>query len=81
MKIYIGCKIIKAERMDLDTFNEAFRKILPEPQLTSKEGYHVLYPDGYHSWSPKAIFEKAYRAITGAEAEFYCELSEYETSK
>ena len=26
-----------------------------------REGYHVLYPDGYHSWCPRAQFEKANR--------------------
>lgn len=25
-----------------------------------KEGYVVIYPDGYKSWSPKDTFEKAY---------------------
>lgn len=24
-----------------------------------REGYHVLYPDGYHSWCPKQQFEAA----------------------
>lgn len=26
-----------------------------------REGYHVVYPDGYHSWCPKDQFEKANR--------------------
>ena len=26
-----------------------------------KEGYKVVYEDGYESWSPKDAFEKAYR--------------------
>ncbi len=47
MKNYIGVKIIKAE---------------PEKK-GEKDGYKVLYPDGYESWSPKDVFEKAYREL------------------
>lgn len=28
-----------------------------------KPGYAVIYPDGYKSWSPKAVFEDAYFRI------------------
>jgi hypothetical protein len=28
-------------------------------------GYKVVYEDGYESWSPKDVFEKAYRGIDG----------------
>jgi len=28
------------------------------------DGYAVKYPDGYISWSPKAVFEEAYQPIT-----------------
>lgn len=45
MKKYIGTKIIKAE---------------PEME-EGVEGYKVVYEDGYVSWSPKDVFEKAYR--------------------
>jgi hypothetical protein len=48
---YIGCKIIAAE-----------------PQVKDgKEGYKVIYPDNYISWSPKAVFEEAYRLISPSE--------------
>lgn len=30
-----------------------------------KEGYAVQYLDGYQSWSPKEVFEEAYRESTG----------------
>lgn len=44
MKKYIGCKMVSAE-----------------PAVKGgKEGYKVVYPDGYESWSPKDVFEKAY---------------------
>lgn len=26
-----------------------------------REGYHVIYPDGYHSWSPLNVFNAAYK--------------------
>lgn len=34
-----------------------------------KDGYKVMYPDGYLSWSPKSAFETAYREVTQAERE------------
>ena len=49
MEQYIGTKIIQAEPQSRD----------------GKEGYRVLYPDGYVSWSPKAAFEEAYRRTDG----------------
>lgn len=71
MKQYIGTKIIEAEPayrcMDgqghitiTDDPSEAF------PNFPSVEdGYRVRYADGYVSWSPKAVFEEAYRPTTG----------------
>lgn len=44
---YIGVKIVKAEPQEKD----------------GSSGYKVKYPDGYVSWSPKDIFEKAYRIL------------------
>lgn len=32
-----------------------------------KDGFKVMYPDGYISWSPKYVFEVAYREISEAE--------------
>ena len=32
-----------------------------------KEGYKIMYPDGYTSWSPKVVFENAYRLISDSE--------------
>jgi hypothetical protein len=49
VKQYIGTKIIQAEKQLHD----------------GKDGYKVLYPDGYISWSPKDVFEKAYRQTDG----------------
>ena len=47
MKNYIGVKIVKAEPMEKD----------------SNPGYRVKYKDGYESWSPKEVFEGAYREL------------------
>lgn len=47
MKKYIGTKIVEAE-----------------PYLrVDEKGYRVIYADGYESWSPKEVFEKAYLPI------------------
>lgn len=65
-KIYIGCKLIEAKPMTLDSFNARYgREINPATKET--EGYEVTYPDGYVSWSPKSVFENAYRELTHQE--------------
>lgn len=58
MKKYLGVKIIEAE--------PAPRKVSgPFEPVSVEDGYKVVYPDGYVSWSPKAVFEEAYREIHG----------------
>ena len=61
MKTYIGTKVIDAEPMTRYAYNEY--RGLPIPQNADEEGYHVLYADGYESWSPKEVFENTYRLI------------------
>ena len=69
MKRYIGVKIIHAEPATnveaaaiKDGCNvEAQRELYKKNRLPEKDGYRVKYPDGYESWSPKAVFEEAYR--------------------
>ena len=59
MEQYIGVKLVSAEPED---------KLISEKNLgngtgvqrTFEEGYKVVYEDGYTSWSPKDVFEKAY---------------------
>lgn len=53
-KSYIGAKIVRAYK---------------KKHEDGREGYALLYPDGYESWSPKETFESAYREITAAEKE------------
>ena len=59
-KLYIGAKLIRAYREDKET----------DPG-TEVMGYHVIYPDGYHSWSPKSVFEEAYREVSDKEKEMF----------
>lgn len=51
MNSYIGTKIVKAGMEMKD----------------GRDGYAVVYEDGYRSWSPKETFERAYRLVTDAE--------------
>lgn len=53
MERYIGTKIIEAEPMSRAHGDK------------SEDGYKVRYPDGYESWSPKDVFEEAYRKASG----------------
>ena len=65
MKQYIGTKIIQAEpayRVDGKVFVKA--NIVPSG-VRIEDGYKVIYPDGYESWSPKDVFEAAYRDTDG----------------
>ena len=62
MKKYIGTKQVSA--------TPAWRiggKVYPKdgevPRVMNREdGYKVVYEDGYESWSPKDVFEKAYKS-------------------
>ena len=68
MKNYVGSKIIKAEPMTEINFLWGFKRgVGAEKDTEDRPGYHVEYPDGYHSWSPKDTFETAYRLITDSE--------------
>lgn len=61
MKNYTGTKTVSAEPMN--EF-DAVQKGIARPNTDNHEfrdGYHVVYPDGYESWSPKGVFEEAYK--------------------
>lgn len=71
MQDYIGVKMVKAEPQEKN----------------GKDGYKVVYPDGYVSWSPKDVFESAYlplsdpNTITDAEVDsFLSEINAKPTS-
>lgn len=61
MEMYLGVKLVWAEPMDHFSFLEEQGK--PYSTEENQHGYKVVYEDGYVSWSPKDVFEKAYRKI------------------
>lgn len=61
MKTYIGTKIIEAKPMTRGDYNTFRGWKIPEDENPEDRGYFVKYPDGYISWSPKEVFEEAYR--------------------
>ena len=65
-KLYIGAKIITACPLDECTFLKEF-KGQDVTNRETREGYKVTYPDNYVSWSPKEVFETAYREVTNGE--------------
>lgn len=64
MNKYIGVKLIEAEPMNLGEYNLFRGWTIPKNENPEKEGYKVVYPDGYVSWSPKEIFETAYMKVS-----------------
>lgn len=65
MKKYIGTKSVEAMPM---TLGEFFKKTGlypyvndPDAHSDDEQGYIVKYEDGYKIWSPKEVFEKAYK--------------------
>lgn len=79
MKKYIGTKQILAEPMTMGAAYEAglLRGKLDE-EYSTHMGYHVKYEDGYESWSPKLVFEKAYQLAETPENRVFiehCDLS------
>ena len=72
MKQYIGSKIVKAwpaiRFWRGPEFAPEYAKvgdILPAGCAKVEDGYRIQYEDGYISWSPKDVFEEAYRETTG----------------
>lgn len=47
--------------MNLGDYNSYRGWTIPENEDPSSEGYLVKYNDGYESWSPREVFEEAYR--------------------
>jgi len=73
MNHYIGTKIVRAEPMTRQTYNDFRGWTLPADEDGADEGYLVEYLDGgkpnvpthagYVSWSPKAQFDNTYRVL------------------
>ena len=72
---HIGVKLISAEPMTRLAYNEFRGWALPANENGDDEGFLVEYLDGgkanvegregYISWSPADVFEKAYRPVSG----------------
>jgi hypothetical protein len=58
MKKYVGTKEVLAQPM---TAKEAVEKGYKCGKHENEDGYEIEYKDGYKSWSPKEIFEEAYK--------------------
>lgn len=75
MKRYIGVKEINAKPMKRAVYNVARGWTLPADENGDDDGYLVEYIDGgkantdiyagYVSWSPKDVFERAYKPSDG----------------
>lgn len=76
MNTYIGTKAIRAVPMTRIAYNQLRGWPLPADENGADEGYLVEYLDGgkgnvpgysgYVSWSPKEVFDRAYRPLTDA---------------
>lgn len=60
MKKFIGTKVIMAEPMTMTEAQKVLGREL-KPAIVEEDGYLVVYKDGYKSWSPKSVFEEAYK--------------------
>ena len=62
MKQYIGTKMVQAEPvLKVQGQMYGIGEIVLRHDEDAECGYKVVYPDGYVSWSPKEVFEEAYR--------------------
>ena len=60
MKKFIGTKVIMAEPMTREEAQKVLGREL-KPAIAEEDGYLVEYKDGYKSWSPKSVFDEAYK--------------------
>ena len=75
-KKYISRKEVQAEPMDEA---RAVEMGLARPNTDDHEwrqGYHIIYPDGYQSWCPKRQFEEANRQAETVLDRLYIERHE-----
>lgn len=67
MRKYIGTKEVMAEPMNEAKAVEMGYARANEDSHEWRAGYHVVYKDGYHSWSPSDIFRDSYRPADTVE--------------
>nr|DAW35358.1 MAG TPA: Protein of unknown function (DUF2829) [Caudoviricetes sp.] len=63
MKKYIGTKVVNATSAWLVDNKVYFKDEAVPRSMNREDGYIVVYEDGYESWSPKSVFEKAYHEV------------------
>lgn len=73
-KCFIGAKIIKARPMTHFEFLRLKGKEIPNHE--NELGYLVEYPDNYTSWSPKNVFDNAYREIQQSEKDLISNIND-----
>lgn len=62
MPKYIGTKVVQAKPMPLKDAQYVLGREI-KPATDEEDGYLVVYNDGYRSWSPKSVFDAAYRKL------------------
>lgn len=62
-RMYFGTKTVAAAPMGANDARRYGAQITEETvrKNIGNDGYLVEYPDGYRSWSPKKVFDEAYR--------------------
>lgn len=63
MKTYIGVKMVRAQKMTLGDYNLLRKWEMPKDEDPAAEGYLIQYPNDYHTWTPKDVFEQSYLQI------------------
>ena len=61
--MFIGVKIVDAKEMTRETFEALHGRNVGGDK--HGDGYEVKYDNGYKAWSPKDVFDGAYRATNG----------------
>ena len=80
-KKYIRCHIVKATPMTRGISYALRGKETPANENAADEGYHVVYPDGYESWCPRAQFEAAGRPIDNMTFGMAIDACRYKSAK
>ena len=65
LKRYVGVKLIEAEPMTRQAYNDFRGWTLPADEDGADKGYLVRYQNAYVSWSPEAVFNASHRPVTG----------------
>lgn len=62
---YLGIKIVEAEPMLESEAIEKGYRVGDDTDKKDEYGYEITYDNGYKSWSPKTVFDKAYKPLQG----------------